>query len=90
VLRLTPKTRAGMVAYLDVTTDAQSGRLLKAVWSRHDGGKITLTQTYQTVGASDIVSHQDAMIDIPHMRAELTAEYAGFTVEPSTMAGITP
>jgi hypothetical protein len=90
VLRLTPKTRAGMVSYLDVTTDALSGRLLKAVWSRHDGGKITLTQTYEAIGTSEIVSHQTAMIDIPHMRAELTAEYAGFTVEPSTMAGITP
>ena len=90
VLRLTPKTRTGMVAYLDVTTDAQSGRLLKAVWSRHDGGKITLTQTYQEIGTSEIVSHQAAMIDIPHMRAELTAEYAGFIVEPSTMAGIAP
>lgn len=90
VLRLTPKTRTGMVAYLDVTTDAQSGRLLKAVWSRHDGGTITLTQTYETIGTSEIVSHQAAMVDIPHMRAELTAEYAGFTVEPSTMAGITP
>jgi hypothetical protein len=88
VLRLTPKTRAGMVAYLDVTTDATSGRLLKAVWSRHDGGKITLTQTYQAVGASEIVNHQTALIDIPHMRAELTAEYDSFNVEPSTVAGL--
>jgi len=88
VLRLTPKTSGGMVAFLDVTTDAQSGRMLKAVWSRHDGGKITLTQTYASVGTSDIVSHQAAVIDIPHMRAELTADYGGFTVEPSTMAGI--
>jgi len=87
VLRLTPKTRAGMVAYLDVTTDATSGRLLKAVWSRHDGGKITLTQTYQAVGTAEIVSHQTALIDIPHMRAELTAEYDSFNIEPSTVAG---
>jgi hypothetical protein len=87
VLRLTPKTAGGMVAHLDVTTDAQSGRLLKAVWARHDGGKITLVQTYAVVGNTDLVSHQSANIDIPHMRAELTADYAGFTVETSTVAG---
>ena len=87
VLRLTPKTVGGMVSHLDVTIDAQSGRLLKAVWERHDGGKITLVQTYSSVGSSDIVSHQTANIDIPHMRAELTADYAGFSVETSTVAG---
>jgi len=87
VLRLTPKS-SGMVAFLDVKTDALSGRMLKAVWLRHDGGKITLTQTYASVGTSDIVSHQAAVIDIPHMRAELTADYGGFTVEPSTLAGL--
>ena len=87
VLRLTPKFPGGMVAHLDVTTDALSGRLLKAVWARHDGGNITLVQTYAAVGGTDIVSHQTASIDIPHMRAELTADYAGFTVETTTVAG---
>lgn len=87
VLRLVPKTTGGMVAYLDVTTDAQSGRMLKAVWQRHDGGKITLVQTYASIGSADIVNHQTAMIDIPHMRAELTADYAGFNVDTSTVAG---
>jgi hypothetical protein len=86
-LRLTPKAVKGMVSYLDVTTDAQSGRLLKAVWSRHDGGKITLVQSYQAVGLAEIVNHQTALIDIPHMRAELTADYNSFNVEPSTVAG---
>jgi hypothetical protein len=87
VLRLTPKKPA-LVSYLDVTTDAQSGRLLRAVWSRHDGGTIALVQQYQPVGNTDVVTHQVATINIPHMRAELTAEYTGFNLNPDIVAGV--
>jgi hypothetical protein len=87
VVRLMPK-KPGLVAFLDVTTDAQSGRMLKAVWSRHDGGTIVLVQHYQPVGNTDIVTNQVATIDIPHMRAELTADYSGINLEPSIEAGV--
>jgi hypothetical protein len=86
VLRLTPK-KPGLVAYLDVTTAAQSGRLLRAVWSRHDGGTITLVQQFQPLGNAEIVTHQVATINIPHMRAELTADYSSFNFAPGIVAG---
>jgi hypothetical protein len=89
VLRLTPKT-PGQVAHLDVQTDATSGRIFKAVWSRHDGGTITLVQKYVPLGNEQIVAEQHATIDIPHMRAELIASYADFTLDVPTVAGVSP
>jgi hypothetical protein len=80
VVRLVPRT-PGMVATLDVTADAVAGRLLKAVWTRHDGGTIVLVQTYRPLGSGEIVARQAATISIPHMRAELTADYSEFSVE---------
>ncbi len=87
VLRLTPK-KPGLVIYLDIVTDAKCARMLKATWKRHDGGTIELTQTYTTVGAADIVTGQHATIDIPHMRAELTAVYTNVTVDSPTVATV--
>ena len=86
-LRLTPK-KLGMVAYLDITTDAKHGRMLKATWTRHDGGTIVLTQTYAALGSSDVVTAQHATIDIPHMRAELTAIYSSVAVDAPTVATV--
>ena len=75
VLRLTPKKPGGQVSYLDIETDAQHARMLKATWTRHDGGTIVLTQTYAPLGSADVVTQQHATIDIPHLRAEVTATY---------------
>lgn len=77
VLRLIPKKR-GMVKNLDVTVDAVKGHIDKAVWTRFDGGVISLVQRYDMVNGHEIVAQQDASIDIPHMRAELAAQYSGF------------
>lgn len=85
VLRLTPRIR-GLVATLDVTTDPQAERIVKAVWTRWDGGVITLTQTFSPVGSAQLVSRQVATVDIPHMRAELTADYSDFALD-QTAAG---
>jgi hypothetical protein len=85
VLRLTPK-KPGLVMYLDIETDARRGRMLKATWRRHDGGTIVLMQTYTAIGSADVVTQQQATIDIPHMRAELTATYTNVTVDTSTFA----
>jgi hypothetical protein len=87
VLRLRPK-KPGLVTHLDVTTDGQSGRLLRAVWSRHDGGTIALVQQYQPLGNAELVTHQVATINIPHMRAELTADYSSFNLDPGIVAGV--
>jgi hypothetical protein len=87
VLRLTPK-HPGLVTALDIETDAKHGRMLKATWRRKDGGTIVLTQTYATVGASDVVTLQHADIDIPHMHAELTAAYTNVTIDQPMFATV--
>ncbi len=87
VLRLTPK-HPGLVTALDIETDAKHARLYKAVWHRRDGGSITLTQTYAAVGAADVVTAQHAEIDIPHMRAELTATYTDVSLDQPMFATV--
>lgn len=87
VLHLTPK-KPGLVTSLDIETDAKYGRLLKATWKRHDGGTIVLTQTYAPLGSSDVVTEQHATIDIPHMRAEVTATYRNVTLDIPLVAGV--
>jgi hypothetical protein len=83
VLRLTPKSPV-MVKQLDVALDPAHGRILKAVWSRGDGGTITLVQTYTPVSGHAYVAKQAATIDLPRMKAELVADYSDFaTAEAS-------
>lgn len=79
ILRLLPKKR-GMVKTLDVTIDKTHGHILKAVWNRFDGGKITLVQHYEAVGTHEIVGQQDAAIRIRGMKADLEAEYSAFSL----------
>lgn len=79
VLRLVPK-KHGLVKTLDVTVDQMRGHIVRATWNRFDGGRITLVQHYETVGTHEIVSKQDAAINIPGMRADLVAEYSGFNL----------
>jgi hypothetical protein len=85
ILRLTPRN-PGLVMYLDIETDAKHARMLKATWKRHDGGTIVLTQTYAAIGSADVVTQQHATIDIPHMRAEVTATYTDITVDTPLFA----
>lgn len=87
VLRLTPK-KPGLVMYLDIQTDPKRARMLKATWKRHDGGTIVLTQTYTAVGSADVVTQQHATIDIPHMRAEVTATYTNVTIDTPMFATV--
>ncbi|HEX3550580.1 MAG TPA: hypothetical protein VHT53_09395 [Candidatus Elarobacter sp.] len=83
VLRLTPKAPV-LVKSLDVAVDPAHGRILKATWSRSDGGVITLVQTYAPVAGHAFVAKQTATIDLPRMKADLIAEYADFnTTEAS-------
>lgn len=87
ILRLTPK-KPGLVTYLDIETDAKRARMLKATWKRRDGGTIVLTQTYTAVGSADVVTQQHATIDIPHMRAEVTATYSNIAVDSPMFATV--
>jgi hypothetical protein len=87
VLRLTPK-RSGLVTSLDIETDVHHARILKATWNRRDGGTIVLTQSYVAVGAADVVTEQHATIDIPHMRADLSAAYTNVALDAPTLATV--
>jgi hypothetical protein len=77
VLRLIPKAPV-MVKSLDVTLDPAHGRILKATWSRGDGGVITLVQTYAPIAGHAYVAKQAATINLPRMKADLVADYADF------------
>lgn len=79
VIRLIPKKR-GLVKTLDITVDMEKGHVAKALWSRYDGGVISLVNHYNTVGTHELVAQQNASINIPHMRAELDADYSGFQI----------
>lgn len=83
VVRLTPKTR-GMVRSLDVAVDMTKGHMTRATWTRNDGGTIVLVQRYTPVGDRELVAQQAATIDIPHMKAELSADYDHFVVAAIT------
>lgn len=85
IVRMMPKRR-GMVRTLDVTVNMASGTIQKAVWSRFDGGTITLVQHYDTVGRREVVAEQDAKIRIPHMSADVTATYSNFDVDGGAAA----
>ncbi len=83
VLRLVPKAPV-LVKTLDVAIDPARGRILKATWSRSDGGVITLVQSYAPVAGHAFVAKQTATIELPRMKADLVAEYADFnTTEAS-------
>lgn len=88
VLRLVPKSPV-MVRMLDVAVDPAHGRIVKAVWSRNDGGVITLLQTYAPISGHAYVSKQTAKIDLPRMKADLEAEYADFSATEASV-GVTP
>jgi hypothetical protein len=88
VLRLTPRTPV-LVKTLDVAVDPAHGRILKAVWSRSDGGVITLVQTYAPISGHAYVAKQVATINLPRMKADLEAEYADFSATEASV-GVTP
>ncbi len=85
VLRLVPKT-AALVKYLDVAVDPVHGRIVKATWSRNDGGVITLVQTFMPMAGHQFVAKQTATIDLPRMKAEVVAEYADFDTTEASVA----
>jgi hypothetical protein len=83
VIRLEPKT-VKLVKTLDITVDMARAHIDKAVWTRTDGGTITMTQKYNTLAAHEVVSEQDAAVRIPSMSADVTATYSDFSVDTGT------
>lgn len=84
VLRLTPRSPV-LVKTLDVALDPAHGRILKAVWSRSDGGVITLVQTYAPIAGHAYVAKQTATINLPRMKADLEAQYADFSATETSV-----
>jgi hypothetical protein len=80
VVRLQPK-QVKLVKSLDISVDMAKAHIDKAVWTRTDGGTITMTQKYNTVASREVVSEQDAAVRIPNMSADVTATYSGFSVD---------
>lgn len=83
VVRLSPKVHK-LVKTLDITVDMSKAHIDKAVWTRFDGGTITMTQKYGVVAAREVVSEQDAAVRIPSMSADVTALYSNFAVDSGT------
>ncbi len=83
VVRLEPKVHK-LVKTLDITVNMAKAHIDRAVWSRFDGGTITMTQKYGTVAAHEVVSEQDAAVRIPNMSADVTATYSNFAVDSGT------
>src|SRR5581483_4149443 len=52
VVRLAPKAPK-LVKTLDITVDMAKAHIDKAVWTRFDGGTITMTQKYNTVASRE-------------------------------------
>jgi hypothetical protein len=73
------------VKTLDVAVDPVHGRILKAIWSRSDGGVITLIQNYAPVGGHQFVDKQTATINLPRMKADLEASYANFDTDEAAV-----
>jgi hypothetical protein len=88
ILRLVPKSPV-MVRTLDVAIDPAHGRIVKAIWSRNDGGVITLVQTYAPISGHAYVAKQTAKIDLPRMKADLEAEYSDFSATEASV-GVAP
>lgn len=84
ILRLTPKSPV-LVKTLDVALDPAHGRILKATWSRSDGGVITLVQNYAPVAGHQFVAKQTATIHLPRMTADLEADYANFNTDDAAI-----
>ena len=78
-----------MVRTLDVAIDPAHGRIVKAIWSRNDGGVITLVQTYAPISGHAYVAKQTAKIDLPRMKADLEAEYSDFSATEASV-GVAP
>ncbi len=76
-LRLVQKVR-GMIDHETVLVDVAAGAIDEIRYDYYNGGHITMTQTFENVGAYTMLAHQDAEIAIPHVRATAHGEYSEY------------
>jgi hypothetical protein len=77
MIRLVQKVR-GMIDHQDVAIDASNWHVDEMQWHYYTGGVISMTQTFQDVGGSSVLSSQHATIRIPHVRAVADAHYTDY------------
>jgi hypothetical protein len=76
-LRLVQKVR-GMIDHETVLVDTAAGTIDEIRYDYYNGGHITMTQTFQTIGGYTMLAGQDAEIAIPHVRAVAHGDYADY------------
>jgi anti-anti-sigma factor len=77
VLRLVQKVR-GMIDHEDVAIDPVAARIDNMEWDYYNGGVISMSQDYQTVGAFSLLARQHATIRIPYVHASAEAAYSDY------------
>jgi outer membrane lipoprotein-sorting protein len=76
-LRLVQRVR-GMIDHETVLVDLNAGTIDQIRYDYYNGGVITMTQTFTTVGNYTMLASQDAEIKIPHVRAVAHGEYTDY------------
>ena len=74
VMRLVQKVR-GMIDHEDVAIDPVSWRIDEMEWHYYNGGTISMSQEYQSVGGFMVLAKQHATIHIPFVHAAAEATY---------------
>jgi hypothetical protein len=77
VVRLVQKVR-GMIDHEDVAIDPVADRIDNMAWHYYNGGVISMSQEYQTVGRFNVLAKQHATIRIPYVHASAEATYTDY------------
>jgi anti-anti-sigma factor len=77
LLRLVQKVR-GMIDHEDVAVDPAGWRIDEMEWHYYNGGVISMTQDFQTVGPFTVLAKQHATIRIPFVHAGAEATYTDY------------
>ncbi len=77
VMRLVQKVR-GMIDHEDVAIDPVTWRIDQMEWYYYNGGVISMSQDYQSVGGFAVLAKQHATIHIPFVHAAAEATYGDY------------
>jgi hypothetical protein len=77
VLHLVQRVR-GMIDHETVLVDANAGTIDQIRYDYYNGGAITVSQTFTSVGGHTLLASQDAEILIPHVRAVAHSDYTDY------------
>lgn len=76
-LRLVQRVR-GMIDHETVLIDPGAWTIDEMEYHYYNGGVVTMTQRFETVGSYSMLAAQDATIAIPHVRATAHGTYDGY------------